>query len=254
LHNKYGPVVRISPGELAFLDPAAWRDIYGRRTDLPGGSDELPKFIKSYRVIPGLPVTIASAERDEHAILRKQLARGFSDRAMQEQEPIIGRYVDLLTMRLRENCVDGDGQPRALDMACWYNWTTFDIIGDLAFGEPFGCLENSAYDRWVKVINATVKQVAYLQAFNMIGLDFFVSLLAKLAIKGRERLQAMTRPKLLKRIEMGAERQDLIGGLLETQDKLVRPASFPGVKKNYTADKLRTSTSPRSRQMQGHSS
>jgi hypothetical protein len=33
LHNKYGPIVRIAPGELSFTSESAWDDIYGR---LPG--------------------------------------------------------------------------------------------------------------------------------------------------------------------------------------------------------------------------
>ena len=30
-------------------------------------------------------------------------------------------------------------------MVNWLNFTTFDIIGDLAFGEPFGCLELACF-------------------------------------------------------------------------------------------------------------
>ena len=29
LHDKYGPVVRIAPGELSYNCPEAWQDIYG---------------------------------------------------------------------------------------------------------------------------------------------------------------------------------------------------------------------------------
>lgn len=29
LHEKYGPVVRISPNELSYTDAQAWKDIYG---------------------------------------------------------------------------------------------------------------------------------------------------------------------------------------------------------------------------------
>lgn len=222
MHDAYGPVVRVSPSELAFLDPSAWRDIYGSRAgQLPGGGDELPKHYKSYRMLPGIPTSIATADREEHGPLRKLLARGFSDKAMQEQEGIIGGYVDLLMTRLRQKCTGADGRSPAVNMTAWYNFTTFDIIGDLAFGEPFGCLERSSYDVWVQVVNSTVKQVSYLQVLNMIGASLLVRLAARISIKSRRRLQEMTGKKLTKRIEMGEGRQDLMGGLLQKQDELV---------------------------------
>jgi hypothetical protein len=47
------------------------------------------------------------------------------------------KYFDLLIKRLYENYA------KPINSVNWYNFTTFDIIGDLTFGEPFGCLENS---------------------------------------------------------------------------------------------------------------
>lgn len=42
-----------------------------------------------------------------------------------------------------------------LDLARIFNYTTFDIIADLAFGEPLGCLENFEEDDWIKNLNGT---------------------------------------------------------------------------------------------------
>ncbi|KAK3067814.1 hypothetical protein LTS18_000929, partial [Coniosporium uncinatum] len=39
----------------------------------------------------------------------------------------------------------------------WLNFTTFDIIGDLAFGEPFGCLRDGKFHDWVSLIFNSVK-------------------------------------------------------------------------------------------------
>lgn len=38
----------------------------------------------------------------------------------------------------------------------------FDIIGDLAFKEPFGCLKTSTYHPWVFIVFAHVKLSAYM--------------------------------------------------------------------------------------------
>ncbi|KAI2614033.1 cytochrome P450 ClCP1 [Hypoxylon fragiforme] len=208
LHAKYGPVVRISPNELAFSDPQAWKDIYGHRSN---GEPELAKYELFYRVVDHIPRSIINAYRDEHAFLRRQMAHGFSERAMQAQEPIIGSYVDLLIYRLQERCADG---VTALNMREWLNYTTFDVIGDLGFGSSFKCLEDSDYHPWVKLVTTASRQNALLTALSNVGLKLVkraILRLGNLAVKDN---LALVRETLLKRIENGIERPDFVDGLI----------------------------------------
>lgn len=103
-------MVRIAPDELVFADARAWRDIMGHRA---AGQDEMEKSHRVYRAIKDQPVTLISAKREEHSLVRRQLAHGFSERSMREQQPIITGYIDLLIKRLYENC---DGGKAKLDM------------------------------------------------------------------------------------------------------------------------------------------
>jgi len=130
LHKTYGDVVRIAPDELAFANPQAWRDIMGHKTG--GTAAEFAKWDKFYRPVADLPTDIVNASREEHGLIRRTMAHGFSDRSMREQQPIIKSYIDLLMRRLRENAAGGKN---AVDIGAWLNFTTFDVIGDLAFGE-----------------------------------------------------------------------------------------------------------------------
>ncbi|KAI1329019.1 cytochrome P450 [Xylariaceae sp. FL0255] len=150
LHSKYGSVVRVGPNELAFNSPQAWRDIYGHK------KDEYPKSRTFYGIFKHLPSSIINADAAEHAMLRRQIAVGFSDRAMHEQEPIISGYVDLLIS--------------------WYTWTTFDLIGDLSFGVEggFGCLQNSRYHPWVKWMHDTISQNGIILGLISLGLTSII--------------------------------------------------------------------------------
>lgn len=129
LHEKYGDVVRIAPNELAFSHPQAWKDIMGHH---PGARAEMEKYDHFYQPVSFGPVDIVSAHREEHSRLRRLMSHGFSDRSMQAQQPIINQYIDLFIQRMHEHCF---GSEKPVDLAAWYNFTTFDIIGDLAFGE-----------------------------------------------------------------------------------------------------------------------
>lgn len=137
LHDQYGPVVRIGPNHLSFTNPQAWKDIYGNRA---GG--EMPKSKLFTRPVRGAPTSVLNAEHDEHQQLRRALAFGFSDNSMRQQEVTITKYVSLLIDRLRQEC---DGGSKVMNMASWYNWTTFDLVSDLVFGESFHCLETIDY-------------------------------------------------------------------------------------------------------------
>ncbi|CAG9988813.1 unnamed protein product [Clonostachys byssicola] len=221
LHNQYGDVVRVAPNELAFLDEKAWKDIMGHRTQ------GRPEFIKPrfFYNPTNAASNIINAVGPEHAMLRRQLATGFSEKSLRCQQPIIMRYVDLLILRLHERCKFGD-----VDLASWYNFTTFDIIGDLAFGEPFGCLEKSEYNPWVRNIFSVIKVATMVQQATCFPWlrALLVRILTSPAARSRQDAhREMTRQKVLRRIEIGKdeERPDLIEGLLKKKDEWSMPVA-----------------------------
>ncbi|KAK4223109.1 Isotrichodermin C-15 hydroxylase [Podospora fimiseda] len=218
LHRKYGPIVRIAPDELAFSDPRAWKDIMGYRGS--NGQEEMGKYDKFYRPIKELMMDddIVCADKEDHALLRRTMAHGFSDKSMREQQPIIQGYVDLLIKGLREN---GDKGKKKVDVAAWYNFATFDIIGDLAFGEAFGCLEKGEYHPWVKAIFNVGRTGVIFQ--SVVHWPFLVRGLIRLAPKRieeerREHIE-LTCGMLKRRMERAGERSDLVEGLLRKADE-----------------------------------
>lgn len=98
--------------------------------------DKDPIHVGAVEAIPGA-TNLTMAPDLHHARQRRALAHAFSKQALLEQEPILKGYVDMFVKRLREMAHRGD----AANMVSWFNFCTFDIIGDLSFGEPFGCLE-----------------------------------------------------------------------------------------------------------------
>ncbi|KAJ3494886.1 hypothetical protein NLG97_g3787 [Lecanicillium saksenae] len=102
----------------------------------------MPEHIKDPNLQLFNKQNIVGAEHVNHARYRKILARAFSQKAVREQQPIILGYVDKLCSRLRE----GHDEKGPIDLARWFSHTMFDIIGDLAFGEPFDCLDEPLRD------------------------------------------------------------------------------------------------------------
>ncbi|KAF4778885.1 cytochrome P450 ClCP1 [Colletotrichum scovillei] len=219
LHKKYGDVVRVAPDELAYCNVNAWKDIMGHRS---AGSPSFEKALKFYRPTAEQPINIVNTNGAEHAMLRRQLSHGFSERSLRDQQPLIMKYVDLMIQRLHENCSGEE----PVDLMAWYNFTTFDIIGDLAFGEPFGCLEKSEYHPWVKAIFLSARLGVFAQTaghFPFLKKIIFTLLAAKAAKKARGENLARAKAKLERRMELGKKeggRPDLIEGLLKKKDEL----------------------------------
>ena len=216
IHNKYGNIVRIAPDELAFSHPDAWKDVMGHRP----GKEELSKADWFFRPIESLPRSIINEPREQHGRLRSQLAHGFSDKGMREQEPIIKQYVDLFAKKLRQHSEAGE----PLVLSDWYNYCTFDIIGDLAFGEAFGCLEGSTYHAWIAGIFQSAKLGTILQMLSFVPAlkKFLISLIPKSVREAKEKHDMLTREKMVRRMERGQGRPDLIERLLQKKDELAR--------------------------------
>lgn len=158
LHVKYGPAVRFDRNEVSFITADAWKDIYGH------GHRQLPKSQAS----TANKFDIISSDDYNHSRYRKSLSHAFSARGLQAQEPLLNSYVDKLVERLK--AVAESKLPA--DMAKWYNLTTFDIIGDLAFGEPFGGLDSSEYHHWVALVFQAIKAVSYIRLKDAYPLVF----------------------------------------------------------------------------------
>ncbi|KAJ5758202.1 Cytochrome P450 [Penicillium nucicola] len=126
LHQQYGDYVRIGPTEISIIDPAAIKVIHGTAS----------KFEKGpwYTVIE--PRTSLQTERNKsiHAQRRKVWDRGFSTRALRDYEPRITLYTDQLIAGIEKNV----GSP--MNITPWFNYYSFDVMGDMAFGHSFDML------------------------------------------------------------------------------------------------------------------
>lgn len=163
LHERYGEVVRIAPDTLSFINPQAWKDIYGHRARGKQSNPKDPRRATA-RDFNGVTSLISEPDDDEHGRMRRIFSHAFSDKALREQQTLFTRYINQLIDNIRRDlAIDPN---REFDAVKLYNFTTFDIMGDLSFGEPLGLLENSNYTTWVRSMFESIKAVAVLQIIS----------------------------------------------------------------------------------------
>jgi cytochrome P450 len=128
--------VRTAPNELSFNSPQSWKDIYGFRQ---GHKTFIKSDFYDGGSFAGRGVHSIVSERDvdAHGQMRRYLSHAFSDRSLTEQEDTISRTIDAWI----EGALERGSGKKGFNMGKGFEMMTFDIIGDLAFGETFGGVE-----------------------------------------------------------------------------------------------------------------
>ncbi|KAK8091868.1 hypothetical protein PG997_002229 [Apiospora hydei] len=159
LHARYGPVVRFGPNDLSYADNGqAWKDICGPETK---GRKENGQSAVFFGPPKGPVHSMITANRSDHARVRRVLAPAFSERALRQQEPLFNKYADILVAALREEAA-ANGE-KGVNLVQMFNFCTFDIMSDLTFGEPLGLLEQRQYTHWVELIFKSITIMPVVQ-------------------------------------------------------------------------------------------
>lgn len=126
LHRKYGDVVRIGASTLSIAKPKALQAIHSST-----------KCVKGPWYNTLLPEISVQTERNvaQHAARRRVWDKGFSTKALRNYESRVSHYTDKLIAYI--NAVEG----QAMDASLWFNFYSFDVMGDLSLGKSFGMLD-----------------------------------------------------------------------------------------------------------------
>lgn len=132
-----GPIVRIAPNELSFGSAESLKAIYAQNPGKPH-----PKRGSFYSFLnAGFSKYNIVSEPDphRHSEIRKLLLPAFSQRALLEQEVVLGTVIDQW-LKVFEKTAGPDSS--GANITRWYDFGVFDVLGELAFGESFHAVES----------------------------------------------------------------------------------------------------------------
>lgn len=208
LHDTYASdVVRVSPNELSFISPEAWKDIYSTRPGHPG----FPKDPVAF----GGKNSILTANNADHSRMRRLLSHAFSEKALREQEGLIKVHVQTLIDGIKKQ-IAGPAKGK-INIVDWYHWATFDIIGDLAFGEPFNCLQDAKWTPWVAKLVQGLKAVALISvATRFLLLERLLRLYISRTNLVKDSIEhgRLSHAKVERRLKFGNDRPDFMSYVL----------------------------------------
>lgn len=157
---------------------------------------------------------ITTSDAKFHARVRGLLSNSFTEDSLQTQHPLIHHHADTLVAKLYQHAVASDGLSNGalVNMTDWLNFFTMDVIGDLAFGEPFGCLEAGEYHSWVRTLFSYLKGMAIAAAPRYYpSTEFlFEKLIPKSIIEGQRRHTQYANERINRRLDMKTDRPDFM--------------------------------------------
>jgi benzoate 4-monooxygenase len=154
-HRKYGQVTRIGFNHVSIADERALNVVYGHGNgflkeyvdflfrELDSISIDKHKNSHYYEAfVARTPGMFNVRDRAEHTRKRKIISHAFSPKSVAAFEPFMAENLQRWTSQLDRIAVS---QPQRkgkqfsrFNAMPWFSYLAFDIIGDLAFGAPFG--------------------------------------------------------------------------------------------------------------------
>ena len=109
-------------------------------------------------------------DRAEHTRKRKTVSHTFSAKSIGQFEQYIHHNLEQLRTQWDRMSKEVDGGYYKFDALHWFNYVAFDIIGDLAFGAPFGMLEKGQDIAQVQLTpNSPPKTAPAIEVLNRRG-------------------------------------------------------------------------------------
>ncbi|KAH7208090.1 benzoate 4-monooxygenase cytochrome P450 [Fusarium oxysporum] len=212
LHRTYGAIVRIGPNELSILDPHALQALHSTSSSCTKG----PWYSIEH------PVTSLQMTRDKRST---PVDAGFgiwlsvpnwanASKGLRRYEDRVAEYTTQLLQHIEAL------QDEPLDISMWFNFYSFDVMGDLAFGKGFDMLSNGTKHPFMELTHSHM-----LVAGSLSRLAWIFPLLKRISIFNQKTCELEERIKQLVnwRIKNEPDVPDIFSWILRDYFGLSKP-------------------------------
>ncbi|KAJ1865436.1 hypothetical protein LPJ78_002698 [Coemansia sp. RSA 989] len=209
MHQKYGPVVRISPQRVSISDMAMVKQVLGSHMYLKSPAYEMPEGIE--------PNVFSTRSPELNTQRRKQLGPSFSHKHLNAMEPCVLECGVQNICKKLDSLIKQDGA--VVQFHKWFSLVTLDVIGTLGFGQKFSALEQEHHE--------LVPLLTRIRVFNYLALAFpWLKRLPRLLGKRLQtlhKLQVFSQAAIDQRRSNPSQTVDLLQMMLESQTSMSDP-------------------------------
>lgn len=207
LHKQYGEFVRFGPNWVSVLSVDAIPIVYGgsrfgrtpwMKSDWYDGAVRGAKRISLHQEVDML----------KHHARRKVWDHGFTGKAIADYKPEILEFIS----KLERNVAAVEAQPgKTIDMGLQSNFFSFDVMGVLAFGEPFGMLDAGEKHFFMQTLEEAMQALFPFSELPWLRIIFARCLPIPARLK---RFEKQNIERFERRLAQGSSRRDIFTYLL----------------------------------------
>ncbi|GKT72715.1 cytochrome P450 [Colletotrichum tofieldiae] len=206
LHRKYGDIVRIGPSELSINNPKAVALIHSNRSPCIKGP--------WYGVLHPMYSLQLVRDKQEHARRRKAWDRGFGSKALKDYEFRVADYTNQLLSQINAH------KCKPFNIADWFNFYSFDVMGDLAFGKSFGMLKGGIKHYFMTSLHQDMQTIGMFS--HMLWL-FPIFKNTPILNANNKRFWKFVKSQVDDRIKNTPDRPDVFSWILEEYESIKKP-------------------------------
>ncbi|KAK2027334.1 benzoate 4-monooxygenase cytochrome P450 [Colletotrichum zoysiae] len=144
LHEKYGDVVRIGPTELSVNKPGAINAVFLDTDCMKGPFYNFLHPMVSMQMV---------RDKKAHSKRRKVWEYGFTSKSLRDYEPRVLKYINQLLAGIEASA------GTKFNVSLWFNFYSFDVMGEFSFGHGFRMLEDGVAHFYVDALHEETKAV-----------------------------------------------------------------------------------------------
>jgi cytochrome P450 len=178
----------------------------------------IPLVVFPTLTLIGVP-PLLTATHENHSRMRRLFSPAFSARSLKAQEPLFQKYADLLKYKVAE--VGQDGK-KPIDIGALLNFTTFDIMAELTFGQNLNMLAKTEYSPWVESIVGSLKMlplVAMINYYPLLRITLFERFQPKFIAEQRKAHCSFSEELVNRRLKVGSNKPDVWNLVLDEKNK-----------------------------------
>src|SRR5579862_3035540 len=142
VHEKYGPVVRISPDEISFVDGDALKRLYGHvkpclKVLFTSCLANETRWYNTWYIPPAGHGIFSEQNIENHGARRRLAANAYAMSSVLGYERKIQAILDTNWEQFRKFAASGE----AIDMDHWATYFAYDIVSELALGNSLGMVK-----------------------------------------------------------------------------------------------------------------
>ncbi|KAI9698589.1 MAG: RNA polymerase II mediator complex subunit [Bogoriella megaspora] len=166
---------------------------------------------------------ITTTDNHVRARMRRFLSPSFNQQSLRDQSPVIESYANKMIDCLKGICEKDEGTNKSgiVNMLDWINFFTVDIIGDLALGDSFNCLDGSDYHPWVRTLYNFFKGMVFMSAVRFFppAESLLQLMIPEEVIQKQKGHTDFTDSKVLQRLQLKSNRPDFMTPFLKFMEE-----------------------------------